>query len=333
MEEVSESREIIRQIKNDMKLLMQGKKDRHALRKEGSMQILQLKCLNEKCQLKVKDEWEKTENAKNQLNNKRQSHQAVQYRINRLREQIEDDLAVRAEGVDLVTFDEFNSNAPEYLKRKSQQNSHDQHLARLEYELMQRKEMNSSLKTKQEELLKLKSEIIEKESNLTITEPGLKNLLESTQPLLAGLELQLGELGNTLTFDSFDEYDLNDSLMCLFRQCKNLGDDVLVKYHSRDSFQVQYQSYIFDFTSDKTGCVFIKSNKSLDSVGLNDFGTSRPNMFGQSDASNDPEFTDRIKAGYRCYRWLQNICGLELILKEDELIRVPNFENFIKILA
>ena len=74
---------------------------------------------------------------------------AVQYRINRLREQIEEDLAVRAEGVDLVTFDEFNSNAPEYLKRKSQQNSHDQHLARLEYELMQRKEMNSSLKTKQ----------------------------------------------------------------------------------------------------------------------------------------------------------------------------------------
>ena len=39
------------------------------------MQILQLKCLNEKCQLKVKDECEKTENAKNQLNNKRQSHQ------------------------------------------------------------------------------------------------------------------------------------------------------------------------------------------------------------------------------------------------------------------
>ena len=115
MEEVSESREIIRQIKNDMKLLMQGKKDRyvhgcparrsgmgrsvvrifwsedfvqifgtgflvshvlrHELRKEGSMQILQLKCLNEKCQLKVKDESEKTENAKNQLNNKRQSHQ------------------------------------------------------------------------------------------------------------------------------------------------------------------------------------------------------------------------------------------------------------------
>ena len=50
--------------------------------------------------------------------------------------------------------------------------------------------------------MKLKSEIIEKESNLTITEPGLKNLLESTKPLLAGLELQLGELGNTLTFES-----------------------------------------------------------------------------------------------------------------------------------
>ena len=31
MEEVSESREIIRQIKDDMKLLMQGKKDRYVL--------------------------------------------------------------------------------------------------------------------------------------------------------------------------------------------------------------------------------------------------------------------------------------------------------------
>ena len=66
-----------------------------------------------------------------------------------MREQIEEDLSVRAESVDLVTIEEFNSNAPEYLKRKSKQNSHDQHLARLEYELMQRKEMNLSLKTKQ----------------------------------------------------------------------------------------------------------------------------------------------------------------------------------------
>ena len=74
---------------------------------------------------------------------------AVQYRINRLREQIEEDLAVRAEDVALVSLEEFNSNAPEYLKRKSKQNSHDQHLARLEYELMQRKEMNLTLKTKQ----------------------------------------------------------------------------------------------------------------------------------------------------------------------------------------
>ena len=46
---------------------------------------------------------------------------AVQYRINRLREQIEEDLSVRAESVDLVTVEEFNSNAPEYLKRKSKQ--------------------------------------------------------------------------------------------------------------------------------------------------------------------------------------------------------------------
>jgi len=332
MEEVKEAREIIRQIKNDMKSMMEKKKDRHELRKEGSLQILQLKCLNEKCQIKIKEEWEKTEDAKNQLNNKRQNYQAVQYRINRLREQIEEDSAVKAEKIELISIDEFYKNAPEHLKIKSKQNSHDQHLARLEYELMQRKEMNSSLKTKQEDLLRLKNEIIEKESNLTVTEPGLKQLLESTKPLLTGLEIQLCELGTALSFECFDDYDLNDSLMCLFRQSKNLGDDVLVKYHSKDSFQVQYESYVFDFTSDPSGCVFIKSNKCLDSVGLNDFGTSRPNMFGQSNAANDPEFNAKMKAGFRCYRWLQNICGLELILKEEELNRVPNFEQFVKIL-
>ena len=54
--------------------------------------------------------------------------------------------------------------------------------------------------------------------------------------------------------------------MCLFRQCKNLGDDVLVKYHSRDSFQVQYQSYIFDFTSDKTGNHFKNPNMVMSTL-------------------------------------------------------------------
>ena len=37
--------------------------------------------------------------------------------------------------------------------------------------------------------MKIKSEIIEKESNLATVEPGLKLLLESAKPLLAGLEL------------------------------------------------------------------------------------------------------------------------------------------------
>ena len=39
-----------------------------------------------------------------------------------------------------------------------------------------------------------------------------------------------------------------------------------------------------------------------------------------------------LKEGFRCYRWLQNICGIELILKENELFKIPNFEKFIQIL-
>lgn len=333
MNEVNEFREIIQQLKHGMRQVMEKKMDRNDLRKEGALQILQLKCLNERSQLNLKSEWDKTENAKTQLNIKRQGFQALQYRINRLKQQIEEEKSVKAENMDIISVSQFLEDAPPRLIEKSKLSDHDQNLARLEFELMQRKEMNTLLKTKQEDLLRLKNEIIEKESNLTVIEPGLKQLLESTKPLLAGMELQLDTIGDELSFESFDEYDLSDSLMCLFRQCKNFTGDILVKYKSRDLFEVHYQKYIFEFTHDMiSGCVFVRSNTNLDSVGLCDFGTSKPNMFGQTNES-DPDFEAKIKDGFRCYRWLQNICGLELILKEEELLRVPNFEKFIEILA
>ena len=93
--------------------------------------------------------------------------------------------------------------------------------------------MNGILKQKQEELLRLKSEIMDKEENLSLLEPGLKQLMEATKPLLNGLELELESLSEKIEFENFDQIELVDSLMCLYRQCRARQanqNDILVKY-------------------------------------------------------------------------------------------------------
>lgn len=127
---------------------------------------------------------------------------------------------------------------------------HDANLALLEFELTQRRKMNSILKQKQvtitsqfcsetvfqEELLKLKSEIMDKEENLSLLEPGLKQLLEATKPLLTGLELDINNLGEKIKFEDFSDIKLADCLMCLFRQCRareTNSSDIQVVYQGR----------------------------------------------------------------------------------------------------
>ena len=109
--------------------------------------------------------------------------------------------------------------------------------------------MNGILKTKQEELLKLKSEIMDKEENLSLLEPGLKQLMESTKPLLSGLELELGSLSEKMQFEHFDE-EMTDSLMCLYRQCRareTNKNDVLVKYQGSLDFIYLFCFYYYIF--------------------------------------------------------------------------------------
>ena len=128
---------------------------------------------------------------------------------------------------------EFNLHADQQLKERAQLSGHDCHLALLEFELIQRRHMNGILKQKQEELLRLKSEIMDKEENLSLLEPGLKQLMEATKPLLNGLELELESLSEKIEFENFDQIELVDSLMCLYRQCRARQanqNDILVKY-------------------------------------------------------------------------------------------------------
>merc|ERR1712176_1367096 len=299
---------------------MSGQGDGNAILTEGAFKITRLKTLNEECQLKCKESSDAVERAKQELNEKRQGADAMLYQVNRLRRQIDEDRSVKATQIinESKLKAEFNSHADEQLKQRAQLSDHDHHLALLEFELIQRRHMNGILKQKQEELLKLKSEIMDKEENLSLLEPGLKQLMEATKPLLNGLELELESLSEKIEFESFDQVELADSLMCLYRQCRARQmnkNDILVKYQGPNRFTVEITGANLEVSyHDKFGCAFIRSSSSLDHVGVQgDLGCHVPNMFGQV-ACNDSDFQQLIKSGWRRYRWLQNMCGIELIL-------------------
>jgi len=297
MDSFENFRNIVADLKTSMKQRMDKKISAAECRKLKTFQITELKNLNEKCQLAINDSNEKTEQAKQRLNKSRQGAHAVQYKINRLLKQTEEERSIQAAPVELISYNEFCQSAPSNLINKSKLSEHDKQLARLEFELIQRKQMNELLVKKQEELLRIKNEIIEKETNLTQIEPGIRTLLDSTKPLLAGLELDLENINKQLEFESFSNVDLCDSLMCLFRQCRNreaVELDVIAKFVRKDYFSVEFGSHLMEFTYDHNiGAVFVKSNVDLDHVGIMDFGRSRPNMFGQSDI-DDPKMSTKI---------------------------------------
>jgi len=339
MDKVTEYRSIINDIRKLMARRMSGAVDGNKIRTEGAFKIVHLKTLNEECQLACKASIDAAERAKDELVARRHGQEAMQYQASRLQRQIDEDRQVKATQIikpSQLRVEFERDCADQQLKERAKLGEHDEHLAMLEFELHQRRHMNGILKTKQEELLKLKSEIMDKEENLSLLEPGLKQLMESTKPLLSGLELELGSLSEKMQFENFDE-EMTDSLMCLYRQCRarqTNKNDVLVKYQGSNCFDVELTGNKLELSYQaQFDCVFIRSQLSLDDIGVaGDTGRHVPNMFGQV-ACDEPAFRALIDSGWRCYRWLQNMCGIELILTEAELDRCANWESFMSLIS
>ena len=119
----------------------------------------------------------------------------------------------------LVSEKEFDALAPLRLKKQAALSEHDHELARLEFELEQRKALTKALQERKNTVQTLRAELDEKRetvvqvifshcktlqvnSNFQV-EPGLEALLESTKPLLQGLELEIATLGETIDFQKY----------------------------------------------------------------------------------------------------------------------------------
>lgn len=100
----------------------------------------------------------------------------------------------------------FDQCAPQRLREQATLSKHNQQLARLEFELEQRKELATKLKQKKAQVERLRIELADRRDAVIDVEPGLVALVESTKPLLQGLELELSTMGESIHFDEYVPY-------------------------------------------------------------------------------------------------------------------------------
>lgn len=99
------------------------------------------------------------------------------------------------EEIELVPVDEFYESAPANISRpeKTKKDEHAQRLARLEWELEQRKELDSKFKELQSTKKQIGKQIVSKTDRLYSLKPQLEKLLEATRPLQDALNMKLEE--------------------------------------------------------------------------------------------------------------------------------------------
>ncbi|CAG9864329.1 unnamed protein product [Phyllotreta striolata] len=105
------------------------------------------------------------------------------------------------EDIELVPFEEFMKEAPEDVSKKfsnydenDRDQKHSLRLARLEWELMQRKNLAQLCKSLIEEQKKLEQDLVERKEKLNALRPLLMNIIDSTKPLQEHLDMSLKEM-------------------------------------------------------------------------------------------------------------------------------------------
>jgi len=332
--------QVSQQLRKMMKARMEGTKEQVGT--EGAFLITELKNLNATAQLAKEKVINEADAARANLLARRRENETTLYRVAQMGRRRESELTWR--GVfyaqiapRLVSEGEFDAAAPPRLKEQAALSEHDRELARLEFELEQRKALTKMLHERKNTVHTLREQLEERRETVVQVEPGLEALLDSTKPLLQGLELEIATLGETIDFQ--EDPDLCDPMIALYRQCKmreaNCGDmsceltaqgEILVRLGAG-------KEVIFAFCP-VVDRVFVRSSSSIDLDALNpaDLGVSgRPNMFGEMVEQGEvgEKFNQWIQSGWKCYRWAQNIAGFELMLSDDELQKVPDLDAAI----
>lgn len=179
----------------DMKLQRRTHVEVKNLRVETSLLFLTLKKLNRLDKHRLKVAKDAVNEKKQKVDNFHLQLQNLSYEMMHLQKEVTKCMEFRSrdEEIDLVPVEEFRREAPaDVLKRDvTDADPHQLTLARLQWELVQRKQLAQKLRGQESMRASYEREIEKKRECLSSIQPTLQAVLEAAQPLQADLGLPL----------------------------------------------------------------------------------------------------------------------------------------------
>ena len=154
---------------------------------EASLKILMLKKLNRLEKVRTKESRVALQIAREQVDSDHLHLQNMLYEVLHLTKEVKKCLEFKSkdEEMDLVPVEEFYANAPESISKPeiTKTNDHELKLARLQWELVQRKDLAAQCQKLEASKEVVAKEIETKKEQLNNLAPTLKNILDATKPL------------------------------------------------------------------------------------------------------------------------------------------------------
>lgn len=165
---------------------------------EASLKILMLKKLNRLEKVRTKESRQALQKAREQVDNDHLHLQNMLYEVVHLTKEVKKCLEFKSkdEEINLVPVEEFYANAPESVSKPdvTKKNEHELKLARLQWELLQRKELAAQCKKLEASKESVAKDIEAKKQQLSSLGPALKAILDATKPLQENLGVPLDKI-------------------------------------------------------------------------------------------------------------------------------------------
>ncbi|KAK8407639.1 hypothetical protein O3P69_002291 [Scylla paramamosain] len=194
---------IISHVRTTMKEILKLKQDRpeqwtsevEERRTQVLMLMLSLRRLSRVQKVRVRDARERTAEARQGVDGVTLQLQNLLYEVAHLKKEVRRCLDFQSadQEIDLVPVEQFYVEAPEDISRPTEtvENLHEQRLARLQWELVQRRDQTQLFDKLTKEKEAVAEAISEQERKLASLAPRINTILEATRPLQVALDLPI----------------------------------------------------------------------------------------------------------------------------------------------
>lgn len=162
---------------------------------EGSLLIVLLKKLNRLDKVRIRAGRDELHREKLTVDSNKLQLQNLLYEADHLRKEEQRcyEFKSQDEDIELVSLDEFYEHAPEDISRPeaTKADEHARRLARLEWELQQRRELSAKCLELQSTMLTKEADITSHTDKLKSLAPRLQDLLKATRPLQETLNMEV----------------------------------------------------------------------------------------------------------------------------------------------